>query len=608
MIYPPISAFQFIKNGIKYQYPFIDSIKSVSAFVSEFIIIDGNSDDKTYEELKKLANINRKIRLIQIDCVDDWHRNRKLSDMLNIAITECKNEWCFLVHPDEIFSPDYLKDFNALFYKEEYKNIDAFIFPVMHFWKTKKHILWHPNPLSYIYKYFFNTIRLFKKKDSIQSIRDGWSIGGKGNFQFVDIPVFHYHFMRLKETIINEYRNQKHICHYIPEKYKVNHQNNKLSIDIRPFVSLKSQPPKFIINNALKKLLIIPSYTFQMSDYTNILGYIFSTGILQEKFNIHQITWLAPKHWWQIEGINFHGIPTKQKGTFQEFEFVTLKYIMELVRPHYIILIGKPNFFKHILPFLKRSNIPILGWFSIFNFNQLPPFCSELFEICKKIITFSPIKSFLPDKKINTISLGTDTMLFKCIKEDIKTLLRKKAGFNEKDFIFLIMGRLDTGVPFFIKAFTEVKKQYDCKLFIHTPLEPDTLKLLKKINNKSIIYMPDFWSLSLKEFADLYHISNVFIPSSIDETTEIFIRQALACGVQCIIPDYPQFKNLNSSLFYTIKLDSDMSLNSLTGFNDIVNLMVQTINQPRHSGDIINRSWRIVTLELLKEINLLGLK
>ena len=44
-----ISGFTIIPNAINYDFPVVESIKSVLPIVDEFVIALGNSDDKTDE-------------------------------------------------------------------------------------------------------------------------------------------------------------------------------------------------------------------------------------------------------------------------------------------------------------------------------------------------------------------------------------------------------------------------------------------------------------------------------------------------------------------------------------------------------------------------------
>ena len=58
-----VSGFTFIRNGIKYDYPIVEAIKSILPICDEFVVAVGNSEDDT---LKLIQNISdEKIKIIE---------------------------------------------------------------------------------------------------------------------------------------------------------------------------------------------------------------------------------------------------------------------------------------------------------------------------------------------------------------------------------------------------------------------------------------------------------------------------------------------------------------------------------------------------------------
>ena len=64
-IYPKISGYTTAYNVINLGIPFEQSIKSMLGFCDEVVVLDGESDDGTYEILEKMAKENEKIKLYQ---------------------------------------------------------------------------------------------------------------------------------------------------------------------------------------------------------------------------------------------------------------------------------------------------------------------------------------------------------------------------------------------------------------------------------------------------------------------------------------------------------------------------------------------------------------
>lgn len=56
-----VTGFSFIRNGIKYDYPIVESIKSILHVVDKYFIAVGNSDDQTRELVMNIASDKIKI-------------------------------------------------------------------------------------------------------------------------------------------------------------------------------------------------------------------------------------------------------------------------------------------------------------------------------------------------------------------------------------------------------------------------------------------------------------------------------------------------------------------------------------------------------------------
>ena len=58
-----LSAFTFVRNAVKYDYPVLESIKSILPVVDEFIVAVGNSEDDTLALIKSIDS--PKIKIIE---------------------------------------------------------------------------------------------------------------------------------------------------------------------------------------------------------------------------------------------------------------------------------------------------------------------------------------------------------------------------------------------------------------------------------------------------------------------------------------------------------------------------------------------------------------
>jgi len=49
-----VSGFTFVRNGVKYDYPFLESINSLLPICDEIVVAVGQSEDDTLERIKLL--------------------------------------------------------------------------------------------------------------------------------------------------------------------------------------------------------------------------------------------------------------------------------------------------------------------------------------------------------------------------------------------------------------------------------------------------------------------------------------------------------------------------------------------------------------------------
>ena len=98
-----VSGFTFIRNGIKYDYPIVEAIKSILPICDEFIVAVGNSEDDT---LKLIQNIsNEKIKIIETVWDDSQRENGTVlaleTDKAFKNISK-DTDWCFYIQGDEV--------------------------------------------------------------------------------------------------------------------------------------------------------------------------------------------------------------------------------------------------------------------------------------------------------------------------------------------------------------------------------------------------------------------------------------------------------------------------------------------------------------------------
>ncbi|TLY36235.1 MAG: glycosyltransferase, partial [Nitrospirae bacterium] len=107
-----VSGFTFCRNAVRYDYPLVESIRSILPIVDEFIVNVGRCDDGTLELVRSIGD--PKIRMIE-SVWDETLRKDGLiySQQTNIALAQCTGDWAFYLQADEVVHEDDLPAIRA---------------------------------------------------------------------------------------------------------------------------------------------------------------------------------------------------------------------------------------------------------------------------------------------------------------------------------------------------------------------------------------------------------------------------------------------------------------------------------------------------------------
>ncbi len=102
-----ISGFTIASNAIRFDYPVVESIKSILPIVDEFIVNVGPDEDGTLSLIESIGD--PKIKIIR----SQWNPNLDTGGYLfaqqtNIALFNCTGSWAFYLQADEVVHEDDL--------------------------------------------------------------------------------------------------------------------------------------------------------------------------------------------------------------------------------------------------------------------------------------------------------------------------------------------------------------------------------------------------------------------------------------------------------------------------------------------------------------------
>jgi len=214
-----ISGFTFIRNGEKFGYPFLQSIKSILPLCDEFIINYSKSDDRTLKLLKSIKN--KKIKIIETKWDNNLRKSGKiLAKQTNISLSFCKGEWCFYLQSDEVVHEKYLPEIKEKLKRHLYNNkVEGFLFNYFHFYGSYN---------TYFDKrpFYRKEIRIVKNNIGVKSYKDaqGFRIDNrKLNVIQLNAYIYHYGWVKSENIMIEKQKNLDRYWHndeWIAEKYR----------------------------------------------------------------------------------------------------------------------------------------------------------------------------------------------------------------------------------------------------------------------------------------------------------------------------------------------------------------------------------------------------
>lgn len=211
-----VCGFTFIKNGIKYGYPFQEAIRSILPLCDKLIVAVGDSEDDTKAVVESIAP--EKIEIINTV----WDKSlvkggAVLAAETNKALKAIGEEydWCFYIQGDEVV---HEKDHPAIRQAmEQHLNnakVEGLLFNYHHFYGTFDYV-------GDSRKWYRNEIRIIRNNIKTRSHGDAQGFRShKGNpikVKKVKASIYHYGWVRPPKVMLSKqnnfasfYSNDKH--------------------------------------------------------------------------------------------------------------------------------------------------------------------------------------------------------------------------------------------------------------------------------------------------------------------------------------------------------------------------------------------------------------
>jgi glycosyltransferase involved in cell wall biosynthesis len=208
-----VSGFTIIKNAIKYDYPVLESIRSILPLADEMVVCAGNSEDETNKLIESIGS--KKIRIIDTVWQKFTEGGAALAVETNKALdaVSAEADWLFYIQADEVLHEDYIPVIKAAM--EEYlddKRVEGLLFHYHHFYGSYRYI-------GDSRKWYSKEIRVIRNDKKIRSYRDAQGFrkvnGDKLKVKLIPAWIHHYGwvknpvFMQRKERDFGQFWNDE---------------------------------------------------------------------------------------------------------------------------------------------------------------------------------------------------------------------------------------------------------------------------------------------------------------------------------------------------------------------------------------------------------------
>ena len=199
-----ISGFSYIRNGFEFGYPFLEAFRSILPICEELVVTVGDSHDGTREAIAGLDPA--KIRIV--DTV--WDMNLRqggqiFAQQANAALDQIRGRWGFHIQADEVIHENDLERVRkAVLQFDADQRIEGLLFPFLNFWGSYHYVgasrRWHRCEVRVIRNQpgvrSYRDSQGFRVYSGTDACRLGTEPGRKLRVKKIDVPVYHYNYVR----------------------------------------------------------------------------------------------------------------------------------------------------------------------------------------------------------------------------------------------------------------------------------------------------------------------------------------------------------------------------------------------------------------------------
>lgn len=215
-----VCGFTIVRNAVKYNYPVVESIRSILPIVDRFFVGVGDSDDGTRQLIESIPG--DKVEIFD----STWDDNlRKGGLVLAVETNKVMDrippgyDWMFYLQADEVVhEQQHALIRQAMSHYVDVKDVEGLLFQYLHFFGTYDFI-------GDSRRWYRHEIRILRQDSAIRSFRDAQGFrknNRKLKVKPVDAFIYHYGWVkdpRVMAEKMNEFRKLYHPDEWVKKNY-----------------------------------------------------------------------------------------------------------------------------------------------------------------------------------------------------------------------------------------------------------------------------------------------------------------------------------------------------------------------------------------------------
>jgi hypothetical protein len=200
-----VSGFTLVRNGTRFDYPYVESLRSLLPLVDELVVNVGIGDDETLERVRSFARDEGQGKVSWFESrwpLDDPERKkggRILSEQTNLALDRCTGDWCLYLQADEVLHErDRSSLREALERAEGRPEVEGLLFDYVHFYGSF-------DVVQETRSAYRREVRAIRRSSGARSVGDAQSFRKTGGEKLrvfrSGARVFHYGWVRAPESM-----------------------------------------------------------------------------------------------------------------------------------------------------------------------------------------------------------------------------------------------------------------------------------------------------------------------------------------------------------------------------------------------------------------------